>query len=124
MTPAYTRFQAADGQAGGIRLLGKGRSGPHNWPMAIKSDNPEHGFQFPGEFEITAMGPSDAGLENEMPGLLASAGVRVVEGSLALRPSRAGNYVSVRMSFRAVSREQYEAAHEAVRQHPQVKWTL
>lgn len=92
--------------------------------MAIKSDNPEHGFQFPGEFEVTAMGSADAGLENEMPGLLSSAGVQVVEGSLTVRASRAGNYVSVRMSFRAVSREQYEAAHEAVRQHPQVKWTL
>lgn len=92
--------------------------------MTIKSDNPDHGFQFPGEFEITVMGPADAGLENEVPTLLAAAGVTVVQGSLTLRASRAGNYVSVRLAFHAVSREQYETAHEAVREHPQVKWTL
>jgi len=92
--------------------------------MSIKSDNPEHGFQFPGEFEVTAMGPVDAGLENEVPNLLAAAGIRVVQGSLTLRASRAGNYVSVRVAIRALSREEYEAAHEALRQHPHVKWTL
>ena len=32
--------------------------------------------------------------------------------------------VSVRISFRAVSREQYDAAHAALRAHPEVKWTL
>ena len=92
--------------------------------MSIQSDNPDHGFQFPGEFGITAMGPADAGLENEVPRLLSAAGVQIVQGSLSLRASRAGNYVSVRLAIRAVSREQYEAAHEALRQHPGVKWTL
>lgn len=92
--------------------------------MAIKSDNPDHGFQFPGEFGITAMGSVEAGLEDEVPRLLSAAGIQVVPGSLSLRASRAGNYVSVRLAIRATSREQYEAAHEALRQHPHVKWTL
>ena len=43
--------------------------------MEIKTDNPEHGFQFPGEFEITAMGPAGAGLEDEIPALLEAAGI-------------------------------------------------
>lgn len=92
--------------------------------MEIRSDNPEHGFQFPGEFEITAMGPAAAGLETEVPNLLMAAGLTVVPGTLSTRPSRAGNYVSVRLAFRAASREEYEAAHAALRGHPGVKWTL
>ncbi len=40
------------------------------------------------------------------------------------RHSSNGRYVSVRISFRAESREQYEAAHAALRAHPEVKWTL
>jgi putative lipoic acid-binding regulatory protein len=40
------------------------------------------------------------------------------------RPSSGGKYMSVRLSFRASSREEYEAAHAALREHPEVKWTL
>ena len=46
--------------------------------MDISSDNPEHGFQFPGVFEITAMGPAGAGLEAEIPRLLVAAGLTVL----------------------------------------------
>lgn len=104
--------------------LGKAAAGPHNRAMEIKSDNPEHGFQFPGEFEITAMGPADAGLEAEVPNLLMAAGLTVVPDSLTTRASRGGNYVSVRLAFRAGTREEYESAHAALREHPEVKWTL
>ena len=37
----------------------------------IHSDNPEHGFQFPGTFELSAMGAAGIGLESELPKLLA-----------------------------------------------------
>ena len=92
--------------------------------MEIKSDNPDHGFQFPGEFEITAMGPASADLEAEIPRLLAAAGIVVLHETVAARESSGGKYVSVKLSFRAESREQYETAHEALRSHPEVKWTL
>ena len=78
---------------------------PHNPRMEIKSDNPEHGFQFPGEFEITAMGPATAGLEVEVPNLLRAAGLTVVHETLTSRPSSGGKFVSVRIAFRANSRE-------------------
>ena len=51
---------------------------PHNPRMDIHSDNPDHGFQFPGEFELSAMGPAEARLETELPRLLAEAGVDLV----------------------------------------------
>ena len=58
--------------------------------MDISSDNPEHGFQFPGVFEITAMGPAGAGLEAEIPRLLVAAhptwGVDVGAAALIHRP--------------------------------------
>ena len=92
--------------------------------MEIKSDNPEHGFQFPGTFELSAMGAAGIGLESELPKLLAEAGVEVVEESIQWKHSSNGKYVSVRIGFRAQSRAQYDAAHQALRGHPEVKWTL
>jgi Uncharacterized conserved protein len=92
--------------------------------IGIRSSNPEHGFQFPGVFEITAMGAAGAGLEAEVPRVLREAGIRVLEETLSLRESSGGRYVSVRLSFHAADRAQYEAAHVALRAHPEVKWTL
>jgi uncharacterized protein len=92
--------------------------------MEIKSDNPDHGYQFPGEFEITAMGPASAGLETEIPTLLRAAGITIVDESVTARASSGGKYVSVRLTIRAGSREEYESAHAALRGHPEVKWTL
>lgn len=92
--------------------------------MEIKSDNPEHGFQFPGTFELSAMGSADNGLESELPRLLAAAGIEVLEESISWKHSSSGKYVSVRIAFHAEDRAQYDAAHAALRTHPEVKWTL
>ncbi|MFC6840994.1 DUF493 family protein [Xanthomonas theicola] len=92
--------------------------------MDIASDNPEHGFQFPGVFELSAMGAATAGLEAELPRLLAQAGVDVLEERVSWKHSSNGKYVSVRIAFRAADRSQYDAAHQALRTHPEVKWTL
>ena len=92
--------------------------------MSIHSDNPEHGFQFPGVFEITAMGPAGSGLEGDIPRLLEEAGIEVLRETVATRDSSGGKYVSIKLSFKADSRAQYDAAHEALRSHPEVKWTL
>jgi putative lipoic acid-binding regulatory protein len=92
--------------------------------MEIRSDQPAHGFQFPGEFELTAVGPASAGLEVALPNLLRAAGIAVIEETLSTRASSGGRYVSVKLGFRANSREDYDAAHAALRAHPEVKWTL
>ena len=90
----------------------------------MHSDYPEHGFQFPGVFEITAMGAADAGLEREIPAALLAAGLQVLHETLTLRQSSGARYVSIRLSFRAEDRAQYDAAHAALRAHPEVKWTI
>ena len=92
--------------------------------MDINSDNPEHGFQFPGTFELSAMGAADKDLQAELPKLLMEAGIDVLHESVSWKHSSNGKYVSVRIAFRADSREQYDAAHAALRAHPEVKWTL
>jgi putative lipoic acid-binding regulatory protein len=90
----------------------------------IHAQNPEQGFQFPGVFEITAMGSVSAGLENKVPEIITSLGLSVLAGSIRLRPSREGNYVSVAVSFTCPSREKYDAVHAALRADPDIRWTL
>jgi putative lipoic acid-binding regulatory protein len=92
--------------------------------MGMGDEPQAKGFEFPGIFEITAMGPASAGLESVIPRELAQAGLVVMHESVRSRPSTAGRFVSVTVSFQADSREQYEAAHHALRAHPEVKWTL
>ncbi len=82
------------------------------------------GFVFPGVFEITALGPASANLDSEIPRLLTAAGLSVLHETVSMRPSSAGRFVSVTLSFRAGSRADYDAAHEALRAHPEVKWTI
>lgn len=90
----------------------------------LKPQSPEQGFQFPGIFELSALGSADAGLEHRVPAILAGMGLKVVEQSLRTRPSREGHYVSVGVSFECTSREQYDAAHAALRADPAVRWTI
>ena len=104
--------------------LGLARTRTHNRPMALQSDNPDHGFQFPGTFELSALGPAESGLERVLPQLLMDAGIDVLTEAIQWKHSSNGRYVSVRIGFRAENREQYHRAHEVLRGHPEVKWTL
>jgi putative lipoic acid-binding regulatory protein len=92
--------------------------------MEIQSDNPEHGFQFPGTFELSALGPAESGLERVLPQRLMDAGIDVLSEAIQWKHSSSGKYVSVRIGFRADSREQYDLAHQVLRDHPEVKWTM
>lgn len=90
----------------------------------IQAQHPEQGFQFPGVFEITAMGAADAQLEARVPEILAGLGLSVIDASLRTRASREGNYLSVTVSFTCPDRAAYEAAHAALRGTDGVRWTL
>ena len=92
--------------------------------MDILSDNPDHGFQFPGTVELSAMGAADKGLEQELPKALMDAGIDVLSEQVQWKHSSSGKFVSVRIAFHAETREDYDRAHEALRNHPEVKWTL
>ena len=81
-------------------------------------------YEFPGAFELSAMGAADAGIADAIAGLVESAGAQVLAGSISSHPSSNGNYVAVRVSFLAANREQLDAVHNAVREHPGVKWLI
>ena len=117
-SPANTASAAPGGH------LGFARGDAHNPDMDPKSDNPQHGFQVPGTFELSAMGSAEKDLETVLPTLLLDAGIEVLHETVTWKHSSNGRYVSVRIAFRAESREQYDAAHAALRAHPEVKWTL
>lgn len=82
------------------------------------------GFQFPGEFEITALGSASADMPTRVPRLLEAAGLHVLHETVRERASREGKFVSVTVSFRCGAREQYEAAHAALRSDPEIRYTM
>lgn len=82
------------------------------------------GFQFPGSFEITAMGNAGANLRERVPEILRGLGLSVLEASVRERPSSQGNYVSVSVVFNCPSREKHEQAHAALRADPDIRYTL
>lgn len=82
------------------------------------------GFQFPGSFEITAMGNAGANLRERVPAILRALGMSVVDASVRERPSSQGNYVSVSVVFNCPSRGMYDAAHAALRADPDIRYTL
>ncbi len=84
----------------------------------------DQGFQFPGVFEITAMGDADANLELRVPEILAGLGLNVLTASMKTRPSREGRYLSVSVSFTCPDRKHYDAAHSALRAADGIRWTL
>ena len=86
--------------------------------VEITSDNPEHGFQFPGTFELSAMGAAEKDLETVLPTLLLDAGIEVLHESVTWKHSSNGRFVSVRIQFRAESRAQYEAAKQRASPRP------
>ena len=90
----------------------------------LQPQNPQQGFQFPGAFEITAMGNASGDLARRVPQLLAGLGLAVLDGSLRTRASSEGRYVSVSVTFTCPTREKYDAAHAALRADPDIKWTL
>jgi len=82
------------------------------------------GFQFPGSFEITAMGEAGGRLRERVPEILRGLGLNVLDASLRERPSRQGNYVAVTVVFTCPSRQKYDAAHSALRADPGIRYTL
>lgn len=82
------------------------------------------GFQFPGEFEITALGEAGADLPARVPRILEAQGLHVLHETVSQRASREGKFVSVTVSFRCENREQYDGAHAALRADPAIRYTL
>jgi uncharacterized protein len=90
----------------------------------IKAQQEGQGFQFPGEFEITAMGNASADLKARVPQILEVIGLHVLHETVKHKHSREGNFLSVTVSFRCETREQYDLAHSTLRADPDIRFTL
>ena len=91
---------------------------------SIEAQQEGQGFQFPGEFEITAMGNANADLKTRVPQILEGIGLHVLHETVKHRHSREGNFLSVTVSFRCDTREQYDLAHSTLRADPDIRYTL
>jgi len=89
----------------------------------MSQTNEPQGFQFPGVFEVTAMGDAPE-LEAIVLSELVAAGVQPDLGSVRQRNSTGGRYLSVSVSFPCDTRARYEAIHVRLRAHPAIRWTL
>lgn len=89
---------------------------------AIKPE--EQGFRFPGTFEITAVGRTEADLEATVPTLIAATGAEVLDDTLRSRASKEGRYTSVTVACTCATREQYQQVHEALRENDDIRYTL
>lgn len=94
--------------------------------MTTPDDAAQRGFQFPGDFEISAVGSAseEANLKARVPRLLEGAGLRVLHETVRHRASSAGAYISVTVSFHCATREDYERGHQVLRADPHVRYTL
>lgn len=90
----------------------------------IQPQGPDQGFQFPGAFEITALGRADADMESRVPRIIEGLGLNVIAGSLRSKPSREGNYHSVSLTFTCPNRETYDSVHAALRADLGIRWTI
>ncbi|MET0331144.1 MAG: DUF493 family protein [Dyella sp.] len=91
---------------------------------AIRAQDATQGFQFPGEFEITALGNAAADLKARVPQILEGVGLHVLHETVKHKQSREGKFLSVTVSFRCQTRDQYDAAHTALRADPDIRYTL
>ena len=71
---------------------------------SIKAQKEGQGFQFPGEFEITAMGNASADLPTRVPAILEGIGLHVLHETVKHRHAREGNFLAGTISFRCDTR--------------------
>jgi len=90
----------------------------------MSNDQSELGFEFPGTFELTAFGVASETLIDTVVTEMVLAGVLPDRDAVTTRASRDGNYLAVRVPFKAETRAQWGEAHARLRRLPAVRWTM
>ncbi|MCB1878294.1 MAG: DUF493 domain-containing protein [Chromatiales bacterium] len=81
-------------------------------------------FDFPCDFPIKAMGRHTPEFEMTVVELVRRHAPDLGEGSVKIRPSKAGNYLSVTVTVRATSRAQLDDIYRELTSHELVLWAL
>lgn len=79
---------------------------------------------FPCDFPLKIMGASDAGFAQAIADVVLRHAPDFDVATMAMRPSRAGNYLSLTCTVRAVSQVQLDALYLELTSHPMVKVVL
>lgn len=79
---------------------------------------------FPTPFPIKVMGRREDGFAQEVVEVVLAHAPDFDPASVEMRPSSAGNYLSVTVTIEARSREQLDALYRALTGHPKVMMVL
>ena len=81
-------------------------------------------IEYPCDFPIKVMGARVDGFAEAMANVALQFDPGFNPATLEMRPSKAGNYLSVTLTIRATSREQLDNMYRALTSHPMVKVAL
>ncbi|BAO28058.1 YbeD family protein [Sulfuritalea hydrogenivorans] len=81
-------------------------------------------IEFPCDFPLKIMGATDAGFAQAIVEVVLKHAPEFDAASVEMRPSRAGNYLSLTCTVRAVSQAQLDALYLELTAHPMVKVVL
>ncbi len=82
------------------------------------------GLAFPTAFPIKIMGRRDSGFAKAVIEIVQRHAPDFMPGTLEMRPSREGKYVSLTATVNATSREQLDALYQELCDHPSVVMVL
>ncbi len=81
-------------------------------------------IEYPCDFPIKVMGARVDGFAEAMAQVAQQFDPSFNPATIEMRPSKAGNYLSVTLTIRATSREQLDNMYRALTSHPMVKVAL
>ena len=81
-------------------------------------------IEFPCDFPLKIMGATDAGFAQAIVDVVLKHAPDFDVASIEMRPSKAGNYLSLTCTIRAVSQAQLDALYRELTAHPMVKVVL
>lgn len=81
-------------------------------------------IEYPCEFPIKVMGARVDGFAESMSEIAKQFDPGFNPATIEMRPSKAGNYLSVTLTIKATSREQLDNIYRTLTSHPMVKVAL
>jgi putative lipoic acid-binding regulatory protein len=81
-------------------------------------------LEFPCDFPLKIMGATDAGFAQAIVEVVLKHAPDFDPASVEMRPSKAGNYLSLTCTVRATSQAQLDALYLELTAHPMVKVVL
>jgi len=81
-------------------------------------------LEFPCDFPLKIMGAADADFSQAIAAVVVRHAPDFDPLSMEMRPSKAGNYLSLTCTVRAVSQQQLDALYRELTAHPMVRVVL